>query len=250
MIQRLVTSNPSPGYVYRVSQVFADDGTGRRGNLAAVVRAILTDFEARSPDVRNHAGYGKLKEPILRGAALLRMLEAAAPSGRFADTYPGEYGNSWGSSSFVWPEGTYNQGPLLARTVFNFFSPEYNGGGSLAAAGLVAPELEIIDSYYAVVLPSVLMGYVSRDPATFPAPPAGGSPRLIMNFDSLLSVASSPPALLDRLSLLLCGDQLSVRTREKITNLLNQRYASATDLQRVKIALQVVLAVPDSAVQR
>jgi uncharacterized protein (DUF1800 family) len=66
LIQRLVTSNPSPAYVYRVAQIFANNGSSVRGDLTAVVRAILTDYEARSATVASHAGSGKLKEPLLR----------------------------------------------------------------------------------------------------------------------------------------------------------------------------------------
>ena len=63
LIQRLTTSNPSPAYVARVAAVFANNGKGVRGDMAAVVRAILLDAEARQqPD----GGFGKLREPILR----------------------------------------------------------------------------------------------------------------------------------------------------------------------------------------
>lgn len=85
LIQRLITSNPSPGYVYRVAQAFADDGTGTRGNLGAVVHAILTDYEARSGAVAATASFGKLKEPLLRATALLRSLEGASNLGRYAN---------------------------------------------------------------------------------------------------------------------------------------------------------------------
>ncbi len=84
LIQRLVTSNPSPAYFYRVSKVFANDGTGVRGNLAAVVRAILTDYEARSSSLVSSIAYGKLKEPILRSTALLRTFNATPANGRYA----------------------------------------------------------------------------------------------------------------------------------------------------------------------
>jgi uncharacterized protein (DUF1800 family) len=76
LIQRLVTSNPSRDYVYRVAQVFNDDGTGVRGNLQAVVRAILLDYEARSPDLISQPGYGKQREPLLRVTGLARAFPA------------------------------------------------------------------------------------------------------------------------------------------------------------------------------
>jgi uncharacterized protein (DUF1800 family) len=83
LIQRLVTSNPSPGYVYRVAEKFRNNGAGTRGDLGAVVRAILTDYEARSPDIAANVSFGKLKEPILRLSALLRGFNATSASGRF-----------------------------------------------------------------------------------------------------------------------------------------------------------------------
>ncbi len=72
LIQRLVTANPSPAYIYRVSSVFENDGTGTRGNLAAVVRTLLLDPEARNQQHRSQTGYGHLKEPVIRATQLLR----------------------------------------------------------------------------------------------------------------------------------------------------------------------------------
>ncbi len=72
LIQRLVTSNPSRDYVYRVAQVFNDDGTGVRGNLKAVVQAILLDYEARSSNMVSQPTYGKEREPLLRITAVAR----------------------------------------------------------------------------------------------------------------------------------------------------------------------------------
>src|SRR6185436_2144810 len=72
LIQRLVSSNPSPAYVYRCAQAFANNGAGVRGDMKAVLRAILLDWEARSPDVLAQPGYGKMREPIVRFVALLR----------------------------------------------------------------------------------------------------------------------------------------------------------------------------------
>ena len=87
LIQRLVTSNPSPAYVYRVAQVFDNDGTGTRGNLAAVIKAILLDYEARSLVLSADTGYGKLKEPLLRMTAIYRAFNASSQEGRFAIFY-------------------------------------------------------------------------------------------------------------------------------------------------------------------
>ena len=87
LIQRLVTSNPSRDYVYRVAQVFNDDGTGVRGNLQAVVQAILLDYEARSPNMISQPTYGKQREPLLRVTALARAFPAPPTvSGTYSQT--------------------------------------------------------------------------------------------------------------------------------------------------------------------
>jgi hypothetical protein len=86
-IQRLVTSNPSSNYLYRVTQVFNNDGTGVRGNLQAVVSAILLDYEARSTDLLTQTNYGKQREPLLRVTAAARALPpGATPAGTYNET--------------------------------------------------------------------------------------------------------------------------------------------------------------------
>ena len=81
LIQRLVMSNPSRDYVYRVTQVFNDDGTGTRGNMQAVVKAILLDYEARSPDLLSEPTYGKQREPLLKITGVARALPSPAANG-------------------------------------------------------------------------------------------------------------------------------------------------------------------------
>jgi hypothetical protein len=87
LIQRLVTSNPSRDYVYRVAQVFNNDGTGVRGNMQAVIQAILLDYEARSPDMIPQPAYGKEREPLLRVTELARAFPSPPTvSGTYSET--------------------------------------------------------------------------------------------------------------------------------------------------------------------
>ncbi|MGK0189063.1 MAG: hypothetical protein ACI9R3_004880 [Verrucomicrobiales bacterium] len=131
LIQRLVTSNPSPAYIYRVSSVFNDNGSGIRGDLSAVVKAVLMDREAReTPAV---ALGGKLSEPIVRLTRLLRAFPKSPTSnppvlGRFLL-------NNVGTS--------FGQSPIQANSVFNFFHPDHQEPGPMMAAGLFSPEFEI-----------------------------------------------------------------------------------------------------------
>lgn len=127
LIQRLVSSNPTPAYVGRVAAVFANNGQGVRGDLRAVVRAILLDAEARTvaPEVSHR---GKVREPLLRQTQLWRALNARADDGRYREWNP-EYG--------------LGQAALRAPTVFNFFLPDFRPAGELSTLGLDAPELQI-----------------------------------------------------------------------------------------------------------
>ncbi len=130
LIQRLVTSNPSPDYVLAVASVFADNGAGVRGDLKAVVKAILTHPLAR---VQSDS-QGKLREPVLRLSAYLRAFPHASDTGNWKVGNTDSVGTALG------------QTPLRAGSVFNFYRPGYVPGGTQAkAAGLVAPEMQLLN---------------------------------------------------------------------------------------------------------
>ncbi|MEO5958617.1 MAG: DUF1800 family protein, partial [Opitutaceae bacterium] len=253
LIQRLVTSNPSPGYVYRVAQVFANDGTGTRGNLGAVVRAILTDYEARSPAVQANFGYGKIKEPLVRVAAFMRALNASAPNGRYMDSFNGDptgYMGHLPSGFLANPIFAAAQAVTMSPTVFNFFLPDYSPPGALAAAGLVAPELQITDSLFSVHMPNQMVQLMYRNIATMPKPASGASPYIVLDYSALLPNAKNPPALADQLSLLFCANQMTAATHAQIVATLNSFPAAATDLERVQTAIQFTITSPDGALQK
>ncbi len=252
LIKFLVTSNPSPGYVYRVARTFADDGTGSRGNLGAVVRAILTDYEARSPAVLNNIGYGKIKEPLLRFSAFFRALNASAPNGRFMDSYFGDPrapGGYFPLGFMSFPINQTGQQPLYARSVFNFFSPTYSPPGALAAAGLVAPELEITDGNYSVSIPNTFVEFIYR-PVPLPEPPGGPSPFIVLNYSPFLPNARNPAALVDQLDLIFCGGQMGTYTRNQILAALQAFAAGTGDLERVQHAIHLTVVSPAAATQK
>ena len=136
LIKFLVTSNPTPAYVGRVAAVFNNNGSGVRGDMRAVIRAILLDDEARSPATTLSSGemqkFGKLKEPMLRLSALLRGFDFRNSANRF------EF--HWGLED---PERGISQAPLQSPTVFNFYNPEFSPPGPVSMAGAIAPEFEI-----------------------------------------------------------------------------------------------------------
>ncbi len=132
LIQRLVTSNPSPAYVQRVSAVFDNNGAGVRGDLKAVVRAILLDPEARNADKITDPQWGKLREPVVKLMNWARSTRATSQDGK------------WAFGDLRNPSNRLGQAPLRSPSVFNFYRPGYvPPTTSIADAGLVAPEFQI-----------------------------------------------------------------------------------------------------------
>ena len=259
LIQRLVTSNPSPAYVYRVAQVFANDGSGARGNLGAVVRAILTDYEARSPAVIGNVGYGKLKEPLIRTTGLFRALKLKAENNRFLDGWWGgdprsPTGYYPGAYALQNPQATLGQAVLTAQSVFNFYSPDYSPPGPLAAAGLVAPEMQITDAITTITVPNFLLNWVYRRTAPVATGVPSPSPFLFPDYAELLPNARNTEAILEQLNLLFCGGSMSLATRNRLTTahrgIVTNPSPTVTDLERATAAVHLVLLSPDAAVQR
>lgn len=131
LIQKFVTSNPSPGYVYRVAQAFEDNGVGVRGDLGATIRAVLLDFEARNFEVRESITYGRGLEPILRFSRMLRALPLIKP-------LPNDE-----RLAIDLAYDLREQVPLNAPSVFNFYEPSYASPGAISDAGVVSPEFQL-----------------------------------------------------------------------------------------------------------
>ncbi|MBL9201206.1 MAG: DUF1800 family protein [Opitutaceae bacterium] len=245
LIQRLVTSNPSPGYVYRVAQVFTNNGAGVRGDLAAVTRAILMDNEARSNEVAATAAFGKLKEPLLRATAVLRAFNGGANNERFTITNP---------------ETTLAQAALRAPTVFNFFEPGFVQAGVLATAGLVAPEYQIITDTTAISMPNQLWNYIYAGRTGIPGTTSTLNPAeatVGVRFDNtILAMARTPQALVDYANLVLAAGSLPKAVTDRfvaaITAMPNSTAATfgATDLERVRSAIYLTISVPQGAIQK
>jgi uncharacterized protein (DUF1800 family) len=245
LIQRLVTSNPSPGYVYRVAQAFADNGKGVRGDMTAVVRAVLTDYEARSGAVAATASFGKLKEPLLRATAMLRAYGASANTGRFA---------------IFNPEGNLAQAALRAQTAFNFFEPYFVQPGALAAAGLYAPEYQIMTDTTAISIPNQLWNYIySNRSGAFGGATARNPAETTVGFswdNSMLALARTPQVLVDQLNLVLAGGALPKAISDRIATAITAMPANtaatynASDLERLRSAIYLTVSIPQGAIQK
>lgn len=239
LIQRLVTSNPSPQYVARVAAAFANDGTGVRGDMKAVIRAIMTDPEARSDPNLADQNVGKLREPVVRLANWMRAFNAKSTSSRFL------LGN------LDDPLNSLGQTPMRSPSVFNFYRPGYvPPNTSIASAGLVAPEMQITGE-------TSVVGYLNfmRDVV----PNGTGSSRDIKpDYTTELSLADTPDRLLDRVNLLLMANQMPAGLRSQILTAINSVTISSTNAtsaatarkNRVNLAVFLTMASPEYLAQK
>lgn len=230
LIQRLVTSNPSPGYIYRVAQVFDNNGAGVRGDMKAVIRAILLDYEARSPNAYTQPGYGKQREPILRFSALLRTFDARAQTGKF---------RLWNLEDPIYSLG---QNPLRAPSVFNFFEPNYVHPGRISNAGLYAPEFQITTETQIVgstnhLTHQILYGHSDNEN------------RIKLNLTQYLPLATTPDQLVDRLNILLMSGQMSAAMKQIVVQAVARVPADQAE-ERLKVAIQLIATSPQFAIQK
>lgn len=241
LIQRLVTSNPSPGYVGRVAAVFADNdpgpAVGARGDLGAVVRAILLDPEARDPAHREDPHFGKLREPFLRVVNLARAFDASSPSG----FYP--------LSQF---SIAHYQDPLGSPSVFNFYLPHYSPPGEAQAAGLVAPEFQILNATSAIAAPNYYNSAILSGLHPWGAADQARNVKLNLAHELTRVDAANIDALLRRLDLVLTGGSLTPRQFQIIREALLRITTSTWDWQneRLRLAIWLIVTSPEYCVLR
>ena len=229
LIQRLVNSNPSPGYVRRVAEVFNNNGSGVRGDLAAVVRAILLDAEAH-PTMAMEID-GKVKEPLLRLTQLWKAYNATSNSGRFPLV-----------ASYI----LFGQGPLQSPSVFNFFSPFYAPPGEIRDSSLVAPELEIATEYQNTLFTNYMFYQVF---ALNHTNNALEDDDVFINFEEEMAIAADPDALIDMVAGKLLAGQISDTLRQEIAGML-ARVPETDAAIRAAEAIYFVVTSPEYAYQR
>lgn len=239
LIQRLVKSNPSPAYVSRVAAAFANNGDGVRGDMKAVLRAILTDPEAVTPAADD---VGKLREPILRLANWLRAFNAGSVSGNY---------KIWTMED---PLVGVGQNPMRSPSVFNFYRPNYTPPRtSLANAELVAPEMQLVGE-------TSVIGYLNFMQLIIPYG-IGENRDIRPNYSAELSIAAYPEMLVDRINLLLLNGAMSPQLRTQIIQAIeskaiptltssNAAQVEAMKASRVYIAIFLALASPEYLVQK
>ena len=233
LIQKFVTSNPSPEYVSRVTAKFINNGVGVRGDLKTVLKTILLDPEARDPTMLSDTGFGKMREPYLRTVNFARAFNSKSTTG----TYYIE-----GLSEVLL------QQPYSAPSVFNFFKPGYSPPGPVSNAGLVGPEFQVVNAltalagpnfYYYAITDGLNSGYVDSGKEVF------------LQLAPELALADDVPGLMRRLDMVLTGGMLSPEQhqiiREAVEAILKQpitKYYSYK-LDRVQTAIYLIVSSPE-----
>jgi uncharacterized protein (DUF1800 family) len=249
LIQRLVCSNPSPGYVYRVAKVFNNDGTGVRGNMRAVIAAILTDYEARNKVEINEPGYGKMREPMIRIAQMLRSMGAWSKSGKWV----------MGKTDVALQQTVFR-----SPTVFNFFDPQYAEPGKISDAGIVSPELGAILATTITSSQNMIYTGIYSHNYSLTAPTgtgfrgdAGGTD-IYLNFTSVgtgsgvqtVLETQGQDAMLDQIATLLMGRPLDSSMKIVIANFLNTNISPTDYAAKVRAAVHLISTSPQAAAQK
>ncbi|NRR31189.1 DUF1800 family protein [Oxalobacteraceae bacterium] len=248
LIQRLVTSNPSPDYVRRVALAF--NTPGDRGNMQTVIRAILMDDEARLPNARTY----KLREPIVRAANWARAFNAYSNSGNFRAYIADD------------PVATFGQSPLRAPSVFNYFRPAYMPSSwTISHPELVAPELQTTSELSVTGYLNALEEMVRKG---FGAPTysTGGvyaDHDITSQYVNEYALASEPDKLIRHVSILLTNDTLPDTYRALIKARMQTIYFPALKSDnsnaaavlmgvrnRVGLAIYMTMAAPEYLVQK
>jgi uncharacterized protein (DUF1800 family) len=226
LIQRLVTSNPSAAYVTRIVTVFENNGAGVRGDLRAVVRAILLDPEARDgASAQTSASFGKLREPVTRLTGWARAFGVSSAS------------NAWAFGDTSSTANRLGQSPGRSPSVFNFFRPGYTPPGSqLAQASLVAPEFQVTNEPSVVAYLNYMISLIQN---------GAGDARA--DYTDILTRAGDSAALVDQVNLIVAANQVSAATVANIRTAVDSIAMTATNgpLQRVYTAILLVMASPE-----
>ncbi len=243
LIQRFVTSNPSPSYIDRVAAKFNDNGSGQRGDLRAVIKAILLDPEARDPAMLDLPTWGKLREPLLRVVNLARAFNAASTDGY----YP--------LDQFVLD---HLQDPMNAPSVFNFFLPNYSPPGKITDLGLAAPEFQILNASSAITAANYFYSAIgNNDLARWGTGTASYAARLNLNPELAMIVpvaqisANTPTplvnldtdALIRRLDLSLMGGTMSPQLFQIIRESIPRLASPSWQWHRERLRLAITLIV-------
>lgn len=238
LIQQFVTSNPSPSYINRVASAFNSNSEGVRGDMGAVIRAVLLDPEARDCSLIDDPKVGRLKQPIERMTNLFKGFNVSTPSGKY-----------W-FRDILELRPKVEQSFLAAPTVFNFFTPFFAEAEFVAPNDMVSPEFQILNStsgiHYLNVLENALKirPFGNRTTVNSIASGLTINPNDVPVYDFTSEIAeytsNGLSGLIDRVDLILCHGQLSTGTKSIITNTINENIINVSGYDTTDIIIDVI----------
>lgn len=234
LIQRLVTSNPTPAYIERVSNIFRNNGNGTRGDLAAVVKAILLDPEALNGHSLDSFQFGKLKEPVVKIASIWRAFNARGRYNRFR---------------YADPNKDFAQQPYSASSVFNFYSPDYRPPGTVGELGLYSPEAQLMNESTAVRGNNRLFDYAFEIPLGNDEIYANQH-QITLDLGPWLALSPQPAALVEGLNQLLMAGQMSEHMKDVLTRLAGRTRLNDNGSNRVREVIHMIFVSPEFSIQR
>lgn len=236
LIHQFVTSNPAPAYVGRCAAAFANNGSGVRGDLKAVITAILLDPEARG-DVKTDPNYGHLREPVLLMTHLLRAFNAVT-DGVLVTASPNSFSTPLGQNVFNPP------------TVFSYFPADYG----LPGTSLVGPEFGILDTSTTYARNNFMNTlFVANSGTGIPINGANRPSGTQINFSSYQALAGTPQQLVDALNTRLMHGTMSAAMNASIVaavTAVTNANASIQALQRTQTAIYLVATSAQYQVER
>ena len=245
LIQRLVKSHPSNAYIGRVAAAFNNNGSGVRGDMQAVIKAILLDDEARSTSFINDAQHGMLREPFIRYTHLCRAFEAKNEGGENL---------FYNSAEEIGEE--LGQYPFASPSVFNFFSPDFKPLGPLQTAGINGPEFQIMTSVSAIKRINFWDSAIN-DGFLMLMPDGTQSAEeqfpfvsdVVLDLAPYLAMQGDVNALIGRIDLLLTYGTLSSSMRNIMVTALNGLYSAEGDWgDVVRFAIYLFMSCPEYAI--
>ena len=227
LIQRLVKSNPTPAYVARVAAAFDNNGNGVRGDLKAVIRAVLLDEEARSCGWYNDPVQGKLKEPIIRYTHFARAVGGLSDNGFFwnrGDQYDDDAG----------------QHPMYSPSVFNFYWPDFQPVGPVGSQGYLGPEFQVHNSRTSIGFVNFVNEWAVNE--TLLKTKGNPGSTVLSDIDGLIAYAEDTETLLNELDILLTNGMLTEETRQIISSIVDPM---EDPIEKTKLSIYLMVISAD-----
>ncbi len=233
LIKHLIKSNPTPAYISRVASAFNDNGSGVRGDMQAVIKAILLDDEARTCSALQDVNHGKLRSPILRFTHFARAMDKFVNENRYWNT----------GDDFYWATG---QHPMHAPSVFNFYQPDFQPAGEIGDLGLTGPEYQLVNSITGLEFFNIVNEWTFKE-RILEHRESGTDRSVLTDIYHLMGAAKDTEVLINQLDVLFTHGQFTDESRQLLKSVLEdlENDGLETIYERTILALYFFMISPD-----